>query len=389
MEKSSLFWQTYLNLEKELLEVAKYIYVTDVVSTYSKGTIITSPCNTQLSTFSPHIADLLVRTCIEIEAISKELYFRFGGTKTRGDKDLFFDEDCLKTIDIKCNTHKKVVVVSCALFNLTKEENLFFRPLREAHKRQGTDWEKAYQAVKHDRYSSISHGTIKNLLHAMGALYLLNIYYKNVKMSAKYLDFQKLDFSLGSSVFSVKQPSQEHVVSIINNQDITGVLHSDESPFVLKYTDSYYKQILESNKTMIEEETNYLLSQPELQEPEFIQQITQAKQIEAKDPSQKLILFWELAKYRLRKKIPASLPFEERKNLFISTSEWNGQIRLQNPHLNADEITEANIQSEIDHTGVLAGIELQRRFERMKMYKAFNEGYCDLILDTGDVRYIK
>lgn len=389
MEKSSLFWQTYLNLEKELLEVAKYIYVTDVVSTYSKGTIITSPCKTQLSTFSPHIADLLVRTCIEIEAISKELYFRFGGQKARGDKDLFFDEDCLKTIDIKCNTHKKVVIVSCALFNLTEEENLYFRPLREAHKRQGTDWEKAYQAVKHDRYSSISQGTIKNLLHAMGALYLLNIYYKSAKMSAKYLDVHNLDFSLGSSVFSVKQPSHEYVISIINNQDITDILHSDESPFVLKYTDSYYRQILDTNKTMLEEMNSYWLSQPELQEPEFIHQMMQAKQKEDRDPSQRLIPLWELAKYRLRKKIPASLPFEERKKLFISTPEWNGQIRQKNSHLNADEITEANIQSEIDYAGVLAGMELQERFERMKMYKAFNEGYCDLILDTGDVRYIK
>ena len=29
MNKAELFWQTYLNFEKELLEVAKYIYITD------------------------------------------------------------------------------------------------------------------------------------------------------------------------------------------------------------------------------------------------------------------------------------------------------------------------------------------------------------------------
>ena len=81
MEKSQLFWQTYLNLEKELLEVAKYIYITDTVTSYSKGSLITLSCKTQLDTFSPHIADLLIRTCIEIEAISKELYFDFSGKK--------------------------------------------------------------------------------------------------------------------------------------------------------------------------------------------------------------------------------------------------------------------------------------------------------------------
>ena len=65
MEKKEIFWQTYLNLEKELLEVAKYIYITDEIN------------DNQLKVYSPHLADLLVRTCIEIEALSKELYFDF------------------------------------------------------------------------------------------------------------------------------------------------------------------------------------------------------------------------------------------------------------------------------------------------------------------------
>lgn len=384
-----MFWQTYLNLEKELLEVAKYVYITDEITSYSKGKMITSACKTQLETFSPHIADLLIRTCIEIEAISKELYFHFGGGKLRGDKDLFFDEDCLKLIDIKCKTHQKIVMVSCPAFNLTKDENLCFKPLHEAHKRQGTDWEKAYQAVKHDRYSSISQGTIKNLIHAMGALYLLNIYYKNVKLSSQYLEIHNLDFSLGSAIFSVKRPNDKYVISIINNQDVTDILESGDSPFVLKYTDSYYKQILDANKTMMEEMNRYWLSQPELQEPEFIQQLLEAKEKEKKDPQRRLIPLWELATYRLKKKIPLDLPFEERKKLFVSSSEWNGRIRQQNTHLNEEDLTEDNIRAEIEHAGVLAGMELQQRFENNKMYKAFNEGYCELVLDTGDIRYQK
>ena len=28
MKKTDLFWQTYLNLEKELIEVSKYVYIT-------------------------------------------------------------------------------------------------------------------------------------------------------------------------------------------------------------------------------------------------------------------------------------------------------------------------------------------------------------------------
>ena len=46
MNKSEIFWQTFLSLEKELLEVSRFIYITD-----ENGDI-------QLKVYSPHIADL-------------------------------------------------------------------------------------------------------------------------------------------------------------------------------------------------------------------------------------------------------------------------------------------------------------------------------------------
>jgi len=51
IEKAQLFWQTYLNLEKEYLDVAKYIYITDESISYSKNRLIKSHCKTQLETF--------------------------------------------------------------------------------------------------------------------------------------------------------------------------------------------------------------------------------------------------------------------------------------------------------------------------------------------------
>ena len=157
-----------------------YIFFTDEVSENSDGSIITRACNSQLEVFSPHIADLLVRCCVEIEAISKELYFDNGGTKKRGDSTIMFDTDCLKLIDIKWQTHTKKVMVVAPSFNFTKEENRVLRPLKEAHKQKGTSWERAYQAVKHDRFASLHMGTVKAFLHALAALYLLNIYYRNI-----------------------------------------------------------------------------------------------------------------------------------------------------------------------------------------------------------------
>ena len=121
MKKSDIFWQTYLSLEKEFINVSNFIFITDEITTHEHGKEITQPCNSQLETFSPYIADLLIRCCVQIEAISKELYYDNGGTKQRGDKNLFFDEDCLKLIDIKWAIHDKRVLVVAPFFNLTKD----------------------------------------------------------------------------------------------------------------------------------------------------------------------------------------------------------------------------------------------------------------------------
>lgn len=388
MNKSELFWQTYLNLEKDLLEVAKYIYITDEKLIYSNRTLKKENYTKQLDVFSPHIADLIVRTCIEIEAISKELYFELGGTKSRGDKDLFFDEDCLKLLDIKCKTSKKIIMITCSSFNLTEESNSVFKPLKEAHKRQGTDWERAYQAVKHDRYSSVSSGTIKNFIHALGALYLLNIYYRNEKINAKFLETNKLDFSFGSKVFSLKKPDMnKYTVDVVNGKTISGVLESDDSPYIFKYTDSSYHQILEATKRSVEMRMEYINSQPELKEPEFQQQLKESYEREKIDKQHRMIIAWELCKYRINKRLPASLPFEIRKKLFIESSEFNGRIRTKNNHKSEAEITEENIQSEIDLAGDLAGMELEQVFDNDKIIKSFSEGYCELVIDKGNVKY--
>ena len=128
MKKSEIFWQTYLNLEKEAIEVSKYIFITDEVIKNRNGVSVTENCYTQMETFSPYIADLLVRTCVQIEAVSKELYFDNGGEKARGDSSVLFDDDCLRLIDKLWSTHSKSVLVVAPFFNLTKEEHRILNP---------------------------------------------------------------------------------------------------------------------------------------------------------------------------------------------------------------------------------------------------------------------
>lgn len=139
-------------------------------------------------------------------------------------------------IDIKWKTHEKNVLIVAPFFNFTKDENRVLKPLKEAHKRQGTYWEKAYQAVKHDRYSSLHKGTVKAFIHALAALYLLNIYYRNTSWVVKYQEVPNLDYSMGSQIFAVRPP-QSGELWYGNNPVIS------TSPYTVKYRDSDYQNI--------------------------------------------------------------------------------------------------------------------------------------------------
>lgn len=374
MKKSDIFWQTYLNLEKEAIEVSKYIFFTDEVLVNGKGGIVAQSCNTQLETFSPHIADLLVRCCVQIEAISKELYFDNGGTKARGDSSILFDEDCLKLIDMKWQTHNKTVMVVAPFFNFVKDENRILKPLKEAHKRQGTYWEKAYQAVKHDRYSSLHKGNVKAFIHALAALYLLNLYYRNDSWVTKYQDISKLDYSMGSAIFTVKPPVANQLWHG-NSPTIT------ESPYVASYQDADYQRIEEMQRKEEQALNDYWINQPELREPAFQAQLQEAVEREKKDPHQRVMHIWELAKYRLNKKIPNTLTFEERKVCLINSKEWNGWINQHNKHLSADELTEDNIQKEIDSVGIRWGMEIMKSFQKLEWLPiALNSEICNIYI---------
>ena len=123
MNKADLYWQVYLNLENEVLTLSKYVEFADNQTVVDKKTGQTKIVliDSQLSTYSSHIADLLVRCCVEIEALSKELYFDNGGVKSRGVNDVYFDSDCIGLLNKKWNIGNKTVVISASNFNLSED----------------------------------------------------------------------------------------------------------------------------------------------------------------------------------------------------------------------------------------------------------------------------
>ena len=196
----NLYWPVYLNLERELLDVARTIHIND----------------RQLEVYSMRIADLLVRTVVEIEAISKELFYANGGTIPEGQDYPYFDSDCIRLLADKWKIDKKIVLVTAVDMFMEEDSNVVLRPLCRARWRgnKGQDWNRAYQNVKHNRMKMLHKGTLKIFIRALAALYLLNIYYRDENVVLDHdCTGRSHDFSFGSSVFSIQCHGKGSVIS--------------------------------------------------------------------------------------------------------------------------------------------------------------------------------
>ena len=160
----------------------------------------------QLNVYSITLADVILRSAVYIESISKELYEKVTGQQLddKGKKKIKFDADCLKRINDEWKLeYKEIYIISQNLF-LTDEKRLL-SPLQNAHKtvaQGGAVWNDAYQALKHDQIANIKKATIENTLSILGALYILCIYYSLVDSENQKLSL--FDARCGSKLFSAR-----------------------------------------------------------------------------------------------------------------------------------------------------------------------------------------
>lgn len=232
---TQLYWQVYKNIEKEFLHLSETIYIDDF----------------QQSVYSMKIADLLIRTVIEIEALSKDLYLENSGEPV-ADKEMFFDTICINYLNNLWRLEDKIVLVVSPNVYFGKEENKVLRPLHKAMKRgtSSSDWNKAYQAVKHNRVKELHQGNIKNLLHGLAALYLLNLYYKNDKIE-NILDIDRLAIngSWGSDLFSVKT---HRIDGLFLDGTYTKKADYDECVYLEDYETLSKEKAIDALNTMVE-----------------------------------------------------------------------------------------------------------------------------------------
>lgn len=218
---TQFFWNAYKRLEKEVLSLSEYIHFSD----------------DQLSVYSPRISDLLVRTAIEFESLAKELYYENGGAKPE-DRDLYFDTDCMGLLESKWLLSKKTIFINTPYFYFNDPANTTLTPLYNTFKRRksASKWQRAYHAVKHDRIHNLKKGNVFNLINALGALYILNIYYRDAKFeSVNDNNASNIDWGLGSEVYSVKVSFESSGAS--NEHIYVKKADYDECIYLVKHTD--------------------------------------------------------------------------------------------------------------------------------------------------------
>ena len=174
----NIFWSIYINIEREVLNLADMIHFTD----------------NQLSVYSVRVSDLLIRCNVESESLIRELY------KDKFKKVLDQPGQMLLALNHEWSLDKKRVSIISTNMHYS-EKYASFCPF--CYKNNGPDdYYKAYNSIKHDRSNTFEkYANIHFLLRALGALYILNIYFRKEEVKNIVGTFQ-IDRSLGSKIFA-------------------------------------------------------------------------------------------------------------------------------------------------------------------------------------------
>lgn len=197
-EKSQIYFQIYENLEREVIDLTSSIHFSDE----------------QLNVYSIKIADLIVRCSVEIESISKEIYRKENDMSediSAGSAIKFLDE----LYDI---TNKKIKIYS-RYFHLSKDK-MELKPFKYT-KKSKEDYYTTYNCIKHDRNKNLRKANIDTLIRVLGALFILNIYFKDeVIHLEKERQDSSFDKSGGSKIFNFYVAPCEDVMDLDSEKNI-------------------------------------------------------------------------------------------------------------------------------------------------------------------------
>lgn len=180
MEKrSQIYFQIYQKLEREVLDLSSAIHFV----------------NENLEVYSIDIADLIVRASIELESISKDVASINCGHRINSAGNAF------NWLEEHWNLSSKVLNIYSPYFHFNEEVSIF-NPFNYS-RGDKNDYYSTYNSIKHDRNKNLSKANLYTLIRILGALFIMNVYYKNETLSLKQnYSAQNYDKSGGSKIFN-------------------------------------------------------------------------------------------------------------------------------------------------------------------------------------------
>jgi hypothetical protein len=163
--RNNMYYPVFRNIESEIIELSQGIYFSDE----------------QISVYSIKISELLSRCLTEIESLYKDLYRR------ENNSDPMSIGDAWRFLDSAWQLSKKELTVTSDNFFFDRSFHPYFAPFDYGNGSMD-DFYASYNAIKHDRAKNLPKANLNVLIRALGALYILNVYYSNEVLMSSVFD---------------------------------------------------------------------------------------------------------------------------------------------------------------------------------------------------------
>ena len=161
-------WHTYLNLEKDFIDVTRFVALD----------------KENRATWSEKIAELLLLTGSKVDSLFKEM--KKSSLLPQSNSLIALQNNDRPTIHDYRKAYEPIYLLSgvhlIASHGLTNDGEI--RPFEAFHGEKSPEWWESYNNVKHGFFQNMREGTLDNLIHALGALFALNVLHKD---SQEYL----------------------------------------------------------------------------------------------------------------------------------------------------------------------------------------------------------
>jgi hypothetical protein len=147
----NIYWNYFISIEEDLYRLSRYIEFDE------KNENI----------FSIELVRLLISSSSEFEVVAKELCNI---------------KDPNKRIKNVCDIRKNLLLFYPDIYDLEITISRFglkYKPLINWKTNKNCDWWTSYNSVKHQRNSKYGNANLKNVINAIGSLYIINLYYYN------------------------------------------------------------------------------------------------------------------------------------------------------------------------------------------------------------------